>query len=159
MDGEKGEKRQAILGKFQHLGFRLEFPDDHVLFLFHEHEHVAIFSQTGATAKSIQMECFRWVLDEHKVLVNERQQNQMTIHKEFAKVVDIKTPQELNDTKRLLTTAEVAVILDVHTNTVRKWETLGLLKSFRIGPRLDRRFDFDTIQAFKGNQELVWRKT
>ena len=41
---------------------------------------------------------------------------------------------------RLLTTCQVAEILHIHVNTVRRWNEGGMLKSFRIGPRGDRRF-------------------
>ena len=40
----------------------------------------------------------------------------------------------------LLTTSEVAHLLYVHINTVRRWSNRGILKSCRIGPRGDRRF-------------------
>ncbi len=40
----------------------------------------------------------------------------------------------------MLTAREVARLYNVHTNTVRKWSNLGILPSFRIGPRGDRRF-------------------
>jgi excisionase family DNA binding protein len=41
---------------------------------------------------------------------------------------------------RMLTTSEVAKILDVHINTVRRWSNQGSLASYRIGSRGDRRF-------------------
>ena len=41
---------------------------------------------------------------------------------------------------RLITAAEVAKVLHVHINTVRRWANDGSLKSYRIGPRGDRRF-------------------
>ncbi|MBW1732212.1 MAG: hypothetical protein JRJ75_15245 [Deltaproteobacteria bacterium] len=44
------------LGEFARWGFALQHPDDHVLFLMHENERVAVFSQTGATEESIQRE-------------------------------------------------------------------------------------------------------
>ena len=40
----------------------------------------------------------------------------------------------------LLTTSEVAQLLYVHINTVRRWSNRGVLKAYRIGPRGDRRF-------------------
>ncbi len=48
----------------------------------------------------------------------------------------------------MLTTSEVAKILNVHINTVRRWSNQGALKSYRIGSRGDRRFrkgDIDLI--------------
>ncbi len=55
----------------------------------------------------------------------------------------------------MLTTSEVARILNVHINTVRRWSNQGVLKSYRIGPRGDRRFRKDDVDAFyTGNGEL-----
>jgi excisionase family DNA binding protein len=39
----------------------------------------------------------------------------------------------------LLTTAEVAELLNVHVNTVRRWSNKGILETYRIGSRGDRR--------------------
>jgi len=49
---------------------------------------------------------------------------------------------------RLLTVREVADLLHVHTNTVRGWSDLGLIKSYRVGPRGDRRFKAKDINNF-----------
>jgi len=55
----------------------------------------------------------------------------------------------------MLTTSEVARILNVHINTVRRWSNQGTLKSYRIGSRGDRRFRKDDVNAlFSGNGEL-----
>ena len=48
----------------------------------------------------------------------------------------------------LLTTAEVAELLNVHVNTVRRWSDKGTLKSYRIGNRGDRRFMQNDIVLF-----------
>jgi len=45
-----------------------------------------------------------------------------------------------NDPDALLTTAEAAELLNVHTNTVRRWSNKGILETYCIGPREDRRF-------------------
>ena len=50
--------------------------------------------------------------------------------------------------KSLLTTRELARLLNVHINTVRRWSDQGILKSYRIGPRCDRRFSRDDIEMF-----------
>jgi excisionase family DNA binding protein len=56
------------------------------------------------------------------------------------------------DTKyRMLTTSEVADMLYVHINTIRRWSDQGLLKPYRIGPRGDRRFAQIDIQHFLNN--------
>jgi excisionase family DNA binding protein len=55
----------------------------------------------------------------------------------------------------MLTTSEVARILNVHINTVRRWSNQGSLKSYRIGSRGDRRFRKDDVdEFFKGNVEV-----
>ncbi|MGI2336686.1 MAG: helix-turn-helix domain-containing protein [Dehalogenimonas sp.] len=48
----------------------------------------------------------------------------------------------------MLTSNEVAVILNVHINTVRRWSNQGTLKSYQLGPRGDRRFRREDIDAF-----------
>ena len=48
----------------------------------------------------------------------------------------------------MLTTKEVAHILRVHPNTVRKWSDEGWINVYRIGPRRDRRFKKKDVIAF-----------
>ena len=45
-------------------GFSLCHPDDHVVLLTHEGEQVAVFSQTGATRESIEVECEKHLSEE-----------------------------------------------------------------------------------------------
>jgi len=60
-----------------------------------------------------------------------------------------------NPIEPMLTTSEVARILNVHINTVRRWSNQGALKAYRIGSRGDRRFRKDDVDAlFKGNGNL-----
>jgi excisionase family DNA binding protein len=40
----------------------------------------------------------------------------------------------------LLTVGQVARLLHIHPNTVRRWSNKGILKSYRISKRGDRRF-------------------
>ena len=54
---------------------------------------------------------------------------------------------------RMLTVSQVAVLLGAHANSVRRWADMGLLPSYRIGLRGDRRFNTDEISGF-----LVSRK-
>ena len=53
------------LGQFGRRGFTLYHPDDHVLFLMHEGERIAVFSQTGATEDSLQEECAHHLVLKH----------------------------------------------------------------------------------------------
>lgn len=48
----------------------------------------------------------------------------------------------------MLTTSEVAAILNVHINTVRRWSNQGSLKAYQLGPRGDRRFRKEDIEEF-----------
>jgi excisionase family DNA binding protein len=50
-----------------------------------------------------------------------------------------------NLTDNMLTVREVSQILHVHSNTLRRWSDLGLIKAYRIGPRGDRRFKQEDI--------------
>jgi len=53
----------------------------------------------------------------------------------------------------MLTIRDVAQILNLHINTVRRWGNKGILKSYRIGPRGDRRFRREDMVAFlKGGE-------
>ncbi len=49
---------------------------------------------------------------------------------------------------QLMTSSEVAKMLYVGINTVRRWSDQGILKAYRIGPRGDRRFQRDDITLF-----------
>jgi len=53
-----------------------------------------------------------------------------------------------NQKKGMLTTSEVAHVLNTHVNTVRRWSDRRLLKAYRIGPRGDRRFKREDIDSF-----------
>jgi len=53
-----------------------------------------------------------------------------------------------NEIDPMLTTSDVARILSVHINTVRRWSNQGVLKSYRIGSRGDRRFRKEDIDNF-----------
>jgi len=44
-----------------------------------------------------------------------------------------------------LTVRQVSLLLNIHVNTVRRWANSGILKSYRIGPRGDRRFRHEDI--------------
>jgi excisionase family DNA binding protein len=45
----------------------------------------------------------------------------------------------------MLTTSDVAHLLNVHINTVRRWGNRGVIKAYRVGPRGDRRFRREDI--------------
>jgi len=54
----------------------------------------------------------------------------------------------LGHSNGMLTVREVARLLNVHINTVRRWNGKGVLKAYRVGPRGDRRFSREDIALF-----------
>ena len=56
-----------------------------------------------------------------------------------------------NNFDPMLTTSEVARILNLHINTIRRWSNQGILKAYRIGSRGDRRFKKEDIDNFFAN--------
>ena len=48
----------------------------------------------------------------------------------------------------LLTVVEVAWLLHIHTNTVRRWSDRGVIRTYRISRRGDRRFKQEDIISF-----------
>jgi len=57
-------------------------------------------------------------------------------------------PPEPKPPKVMLTSSDVAQLLGVHPNTVRHWSEDGILKSYRIDPRGDRRFRRQDMDDF-----------
>ncbi len=49
---------------------------------------------------------------------------------------------------RMLRVGEAAKVLHVHPNTLRKWSGSGLIPSYRIGSRQDRRFLLDDLMDY-----------
>ncbi len=54
------------------------------------------------------------------------------------------------DSERLLTLVEVADLMHVHPNTLRRWCGQGKIMSYRISIRGDRRFKKSDIDLFLG---------
>jgi excisionase family DNA binding protein len=48
----------------------------------------------------------------------------------------------------LLNSSDVAHLLNIHVSTVRRWDKQGMIKSYRIGSRGDRRFEREEITRF-----------
>ena len=53
----------------------------------------------------------------------------------------------------MMTVREVTRLLHVHPNTLRRWSDSGIIKSYRITPRGDRRFKKDDIQKYLSELE------
>ena len=54
----------------------------------------------------------------------------------------------------MLTTGEVARLLNVHPGTVRRWSDRKIIKAYRIGPRGERRYRRDDIAVFLLNRAV-----
>jgi excisionase family DNA binding protein len=48
----------------------------------------------------------------------------------------------------LMTVTDVAQLLNIHNNTVRRWSDRGVIKAYRINDRGDRRFKREEIVRF-----------
>jgi len=48
----------------------------------------------------------------------------------------------------MLTVREVARLIHVHPNTLRRWSNNGRIQAYRITPRGDRRFEREEIARF-----------
>jgi len=53
-----------------------------------------------------------------------------------------------NEIGPMLTVREVARLLHIHSNTVRRWSDRGILRVYRITHRGDRRFRREDIARF-----------
>ena len=58
------------------------------------------------------------------------------------------------NSRTMLTTGDVARLLGLHVNTVRRWRSKGILKSYRINPRGDSRFRREDIESFLEKKKL-----
>ncbi len=55
----------------------------------------------------------------------------------------------------MLTASDVARLLSVHVNTVRRWSNQGILKAYRVGSRGDRRFRQEDITSFLSQESKI----
>ena len=53
-----------------------------------------------------------------------------------------------NQMRPMLTVREVARLLHIHSNTVRRWSDRGIIRTYRITRRGDRRFRREDIARF-----------
>jgi excisionase family DNA binding protein len=58
---------------------------------------------------------------------------------------DMANDEQMDD---MLTVREVARLLHVHPNTLRRWSNKGRIRAYRISPRGDRRFKREEIARF-----------
>lgn len=55
---------------------------------------------------------------------------------------------------KLLTIRQVAEVLNVHVETLRRWDKSGKLKAIRVNERGDRRYDLKDIESILGKTQL-----
>ena len=55
---------------------------------------------------------------------------------------------DINQMGPMLTVREVAQLLHIHSNTVRRWSDRGIIRAYRITRRGDRRFKREDIAQF-----------
>lgn len=65
------------------------------------------------------------------------------------------TKSEELDRPRLISIKEASQILNVHPNTLRKWDQTGVLKAVRFGSRKDRSYEVSKILSLIGSTDKV----
>ena len=71
---------------------------------------------------------------------------------------DMGTDDKMSD---LLTIREVARLLHVHPNTLRRWSNDGRIRAYRINQRGDRRFEREEVARFLAElngRAVDWRE-
>lgn len=58
------------------------------------------------------------------------------------------SPVPRRDFETMLTVRGAAQLLGVHINTVRRWTNSGMLPSYRLGSRRDRRLRREDVETF-----------
>jgi excisionase family DNA binding protein len=59
------------------------------------------------------------------------------------------------DIDPMLTVSDVARLLSVHINTVRRWSNQEILKAYRVGSRGDRRFQREDVANFLSEESNI----
>ena len=69
-----------------------------------------------------------------QIVIRQKLNNEL-VQAADSRINDIASPASV-----MLTTREVAQMLNIHINTVRRWSDQGVLTAYRVGSRGDRRF-------------------
>ncbi|HAX65024.1 MAG: binding domain protein, excisionase family protein [candidate division WWE3 bacterium GW2011_GWA1_43_94] len=67
-------------------------------------------------------------------------------------------PNKKDSLPKLLTIRQAAEILNVHVETLRRWDTSGKLKAIRVSDRGDRRYDPEAIRAILDSKKTIMTK-
>lgn len=62
-------------------------------------------------------------------------------------------PKNKDDLPKLLTIRQAAEVLNVHVETLRRWDKSGKLKAIIVNERGDRRYDPKDIEAILKNKK------
>jgi len=62
-------------------------------------------------------------------------------------------PKTKDELPELLTIKQAAKVLNVHTETLRRWDKRGKLKAVRVNERGDRRYDPRDIETILKNKK------
>lgn len=63
-------------------------------------------------------------------------------------------PKKNTTLPKLLTIRQAAEVLNVHVETLRRWDKSGKLKAIRVNDRGDRRYDPKDIKAILENKKV-----
>ncbi len=55
----------------------------------------------------------------------------------------------------MLTAGDVARIINININTIRRWSNQGIIRAYRIGQRGDRRFRKEDVNNLLGEPRVV----
>jgi excisionase family DNA binding protein len=98
-------------------------------------------------------------------IINKKETDSPSVYKQEIgrrskqEVVTPEQTSQLNNSKGLLTVREVAKILNIHVNTVRRWSDDGILKPIRLGQRGDRRYKVNDIASFLADCSPTLKKS
>jgi len=62
-------------------------------------------------------------------------------------------PKTKDELPKLLTIRQTAEVLNVHVETLRRWDKRGKLKAVRVNERGDRRYDPRDLEAILKNKK------
>ena len=63
--------------------------------------------------------------------------------------------EAMEKTKGLLKISEAAELLNVHPNTLRKWDKKGILVAVRFGERKDRRYNKEDLMKLSRSKSKL----
>ncbi len=74
--------------------------------------------------------------------------NKQRLNRQSKVTISSKINEVAGHVDTMLTPREVARLLNVHINTIRRWSNQGIIRAYRVGSRGDRRFKRQDIDDF-----------